>query len=294
MRFRSFDNLRTFLVVARHLNMGSAAVEMNLTKGALSYQIQQLESELGFLVFSRARRKLELTEKGGQLFQLAQVSFSGLEREIGRLRLQDNDRITIGMATYFASRWLSPRLMHFITAHPDIALRIQPLIDLTDLYLNDLNLAVRWGKGEWNEADMNIELLFQCPARLTSSVAIGEKIEADGIESVLEDQTFLHDRDGSDAWQDWFAEAGIEWVPDSANLVIPDPNVRVQSVIDGQGLALYDFLVEDEVNNQRLYQYNQVQLSSYGFYLVYPKDVGENSAEQIFRDWIMAEAAQNR
>lgn len=271
--------------------MGAAARELNLSKGAISYQVQQLEDELGFEVFSRSKRNLSLTEKGVDLLQVAKDLFDKVEREIVALRQQTGSRITIGMATYFASRWLSPRLMHFITEHPDIGLRIQPLVDLMDLRANDLDLAVRWGKGDWEEKTLQTELIFPCPALLTASRETGQQIIAEGIESVVRRQTLLHDRDGSQAWMDWFAAAGIEWMPGSNDLVIPDPNVRVQAVIDGQGIALYDFLVEDEVEGGRLYQYRPVRLEAYGYYLVYPKRVDATSSIKIFRDWIMHEAA---
>jgi len=290
MRFRNYNNLRSFVVVARHLHMGNAARELNLSKGAVSYQIQQLESELGFEVFSRSRRRLGVTDKGSQLLQASQALFASVEQEIARLGQGQRDRITIGMATYFASRWLSPRLMHFITEHPGIGLRIQPLIDLMDLPSHELDLAVRWGKGDWHDPEFDLELIFPCPAVLTCSHDIGLQIQAEGVEPVIKRQTLLHDRDGSKAWIDWFGAADIEWPGGSDDLVIPDPNVRVQAVIDGQGIALYDFLVEDEVSAGRLYQYRSVSLNDYGYYLVYPRQGAPDSAIRIFRDWIMREA----
>jgi DNA-binding transcriptional LysR family regulator len=290
MRFRNYDNLRSFVVVARHLNRGSAAIELNLSKGAVSYQVRQLEAELGFPVFSRSRRNLSLTDQGAELIQHCSRLFDGIERKIADLRQHDHQRITIGMATYFASRWLSPRLMHFITEHTDIGLRIQPLVDLMDLRRNELDLAVRWGKGGWHEPDYEVESIFACPAMLSASVETGKRIEAEGLEKVIAGQPLLHDRDGSDAWSDWFAAAGIEWRERSDDLVIPDPNVRVQTVIDGQGIALYDRLVDDEVAAGRLYQYRPVSLGDYGYYLVYPHEAGAGSAVKIFRDWIMQEA----
>ncbi len=72
--------------------------------------------------------------------------------------------------------------------------------------------------------------------------------------------------------------------------MIPDPNVRVQAVIDGQGIALYDRLVEDEVAAGRLYQYRPVSLDDYGYYLVYPQVAQQSSAIMTFRDWILQEA----
>ena len=290
MRFRGYDNLRSFAIVARHLNMGHAARELSLSKGAVSYQIQQLESELGFEVFSRAHRNLKLTERGARLLEVSKPLFDSVEREITRLRQDERDRITIGMATYFASRWLSPRLMHFITDHPGIGLRIQPLTDLMDLRSHELDLAVRWGKGDWQEPEFEIEMIFPCPAMLTASREIGIQIEREGIEAVIARHSLLHDRDGSKAWLDWFAAAGIEWTGGSDDLVIPDPNVRVQAVIDGQGFALNDFLVDDEVSAGRLYRYRPVSLNDYGYFLIYPGQSAPGSAIRIFRDWIMQEA----
>jgi len=282
--------MRSFVVVARYLNMGLAATELSVTKGAVSYQIRQLEDELGFSVFSRAGRNLVLTDRGEELYQLCGRLFDSVENRITDLRRRGRGRITIGMATYFASRWLSPRLMHFISEHPDIGLRIQPLIDLMDLRSNELDLAVRWGKGGWRDETYETELIFDCPATLTASRETGLRIEAEGIEKVIGQQTLLNDRDDGEAWQDWFNAAGIAWPSGASDLVIPDPNVRVQAVIDGQGIALYDRLVEDEVAAGRLYQYQPVRLENYGYYLVYPREPGADSAIGVFRDWIMREA----
>ncbi len=70
----------------------------------------------------------------------------------------------------------------------------------------------------------------------------------------------------------------------------PDPNVHVQAVIDGQGIALYDRLVDEEVAAGRLYRYRAVSLGDYGYYLVYPRAAEAVSAIKIFRGWIMREA----
>lgn len=292
MAFRSYDSLRVLDVVARHGSFTSAAEELNLTKGAVSYQIRRLEDDLGFAVFERQHRGVILTDKGAILWRAARELLHAFEREVAELRDDATAQITIGMTTYFASRWLSPRLMRFITTHPKTGLRLQPLIDLINLRAQNIDMAIRWGTGDWT--DMEVELLFPCPLFATVGEAGHEAIAAEGLEEALSRIPLLHDRDGSHAWNDWYEAAGLPLgdLPDS--LVIPDPNVRVQAVIDGQGMALNDRLVADELKAGHLHKVADLELPRYGYYLAYPKESLVNKGLRAFRDWIMDESLAER
>ena len=292
MRFNSFDKLKAFDVVARSSSFAAAAEVLNLSKGAVSYQVRRLEADLGFEVFVRRPRGVVLTEKGQRLWHASQAAFQDLEREIMRLREADAGRITIGLTTYFASRWLSPRLMNFVTAHPGIALRLQPVLGPIDLDVAHLDMAIRWGKGEWRDVD--VERLFHCPAKPMAGAAIARRVAAEGLAAVLPHLTLLHDADDSPAWADWHAAAGLPYRPVRDELVIPDPNVRVQAVIDGQGIALNDALVDDEVAGARLFPISPLALVDYGYFLVYPRGALANASLEAFRDWIVAAAGDER
>ena len=291
MRFRFFDNLRAFIQVAQHQSFTAASKELNLTKGAVSYQMTHLEDDLGFKVFHRRKKGIELTEQGRLLLTASRQSYSDLEKAISNIRKTDSQDITIGMSTYFASRWLSPRLMRFMASHADVNLRIQPLIDLIDLSEVDIDVAIRWGKGDWQSSNEKVERIFSCPAILSAGMAIYQQIKREGIETTINKVKLFDDRDGSHAWQDWFDKAGFEYVARNNNLVIPDPNVRVQAVIDNQGVALNDALIDSEINQGVIKQYTEVTLDDYGYYLVYPYAALEQPALRSFRDWIMSEAS---
>ncbi len=289
MRFRSYDSLRVFDVVARHGSFTSAANTLNLTKGAVSYQINRLEAELGFQVFTRGHRSVHLTEKGKQLWHLSRVAFQELETEIARLREEDTEPITIGMSSYFASRWLSPRLMTFISEYPRTSLRLQPLVDLIDIKTENIDMAIRWGKGQW--LDLEIEPLLTCPAFPTAGVALSQRVQDVGIEEAFADTTLLQDREGSEAWLDWHQAAGLPYRPARDTLVIPDPNVRVQAVVNGQGIALNDVLVANELAAGELFKISDIELDTYGYFLAYSPEALENPNLRAFRDWIIAEAS---
>ena len=284
MIFRSFDSLRVFNVVANSMSFTTAAGELNLTKGAVSYQIRQLEQNLGFKLFNRVHGKITLTDKGKQLLQTSNLTFNQVEAEIAKLKHQDQQNITVGMSTYFASRWLMPRLMDFTATHPQISLRIQPMVDLTNLESTQVDLAIRWGNGAWS--DMKIEKLFTCPAIATAGTTIARQIKRSNLKQELKSITLLHDRDDSNAWQHWHQKAGLTYNPSRTDLVILDPNVRVEAVINGQGIALNDFLVKDELQKGLLFQISPVELNDYGYYLAYRENSMANPALATFREWI--------
>lgn len=288
MRFRFYENLRTFCVVARHGSFSSAADELHLTKGAISHQIRQLEEELGFALFRRLPRGVALSSKGQALLGASQAAFQSMENAISDLRDFESRNLTIGCSTYFASRWLSSRLMTFLAAHSDIRLRLQPLIDQLALRSEGVDLAVRWGGGNWTGAA--IEPLFTCPAWPAGNAAALEAVNMLGPEAAFDSFTLLDDRDDSTAWSDWFAAAGLTMRKRPDTLIIPDPNVRVQAVIDGQGVALNDDLLAAELCAGSLHRLCAEELSDYGYFLAYSAGALDNPDIQAFRDWIKAQA----
>ena len=63
MKNVNLNALRVFSIVATHENLRRAAEELNLSRGAVSQRIKQLEIELG-VVLTRARRTRCLADPG--------------------------------------------------------------------------------------------------------------------------------------------------------------------------------------------------------------------------------------
>ena len=290
MPLRSLDLLRTLNTVAQSPSLSAAAADLSLTKGAVSYQIKKLEQELGFRVFIRAGGKLALTDQGRMLWHASQSAIQQLDREISTIQ-KSRFQITIGMSTYFASRWLSQRLMRFTNNHPETSLRIQPVAGTIDVNQDGVDMAVRWGFGQWR--DCRTELLFPCPAFATGNPDLASRVSRLGLEATLEHTTLLHDLEDSQSWQHWFKQAGLVYREVDRHIVIPDPNVRVQAVMDGQGIALNDRLVQNELQSGMLQMICDVKLQNYGYYLAYPSPVTENPHLQAFKQWLFEEVARD-
>ena len=69
-RIPSMTALRAFDAVARHLNFGKAAAELNVTHAAVSHQIKALEAELGATLFERSSRSVKLTKSAELYFPI--------------------------------------------------------------------------------------------------------------------------------------------------------------------------------------------------------------------------------
>jgi DNA-binding transcriptional LysR family regulator len=108
------------------------------------------------------------------------------------------------------------------------------------------------------------------PAWPVGNADVAKKIKNLGFENCLGEVTLFRDHDDSNAWSNWFEAAGVRFQKQSDSLIIPDPNVRVQAVIDGQGVALVDALTASELERGQLVRLSDVELSSYGYFLVRP------------------------
>src|SRR4051812_20570994 len=92
-------HLRYFVAVAEERHFGRAARKLRMAQPPLSRQIQALERELGFSLFDRRGRRIELTPGGETLLTHARRVFEALDhgvREARRAAVGEVGRISIG------------------------------------------------------------------------------------------------------------------------------------------------------------------------------------------------------
>lgn len=67
----TLKQLQVFRAVAQHQNLGKAAGELFLTKGAVSMALHELEKQLGLQLFDRVHPRIYLNHEGSRLLPLA-------------------------------------------------------------------------------------------------------------------------------------------------------------------------------------------------------------------------------
>ena len=283
------NGLRAFEAAARHLSFTRAADEMSVTQAAVSHQVKALERRLGIKLFRRLPRALLLTDEGQSLLPELRAAFNRIAQALERISIQEGGAtLTVSLITTIALTWLVPRLPRFQAAHPDIDVRLMTTPRLTDFAREDVDVAIRFGDGQWADQLVAIKLLDDALTPLCGRAHI-ERLRAPGD---LKGMTLLHSGDGE--WAMWLAAVDIRGMNARKGPTFDSTKIAAQAAIDGLGVAIGDpHLFADDIAAGRLFQPFPLTVTNpgKGYWLVYPEASAERAKVKAFRDWIVAEAA---
>lgn len=290
-RLPSLNGLRAFEAAARHESFTRAAEELAVTQGAVSHQVKALEAELGLRLFRRRPQGLALTEAGSGYLEVVRDALDRLAAGTERLRERSaTGRLTVSTSPNFAAKWLVHRLGGFVSAHPEIDLRISANPQHVDFARDDVDLAVRHGEGRWpglHAVRLYEEELFPvCSPALLEGAAAPEEL--------LERHVLLH-LDSRDDWSKWLGAAGLR-ADLARGPVFDQASMAIDAALDGQGIALgRTALVARDLIAARLVRPFERSLPvAYAYWIVTPAASAALPKIAGFRDWLLAEASAER
>src|ERR687895_2174993 len=123
----TLQQLTYFLTAAEHGSFSAAAEVLHMAQPSLSEQIRRLEAELGVPLFTRAGRRLELTEAGRLLRPEAQRTLSPARAAQESLReVRDVTGGTVAFGTFGSAHHylLGGLVQDFRARHPSVRVRV--------------------------------------------------------------------------------------------------------------------------------------------------------------------------
>ena len=127
LRALSLRQLRTFHVMARHLNFTAAARELHVTQPAVSMQVRELEELCGSPLYERIGRRVHLTAAGEELAACARAILAVLADTAERLAaLGGEGGGTLRLGAISTAEYFAPALLaQFRARHPAVAVQIK-------------------------------------------------------------------------------------------------------------------------------------------------------------------------
>jgi DNA-binding transcriptional LysR family regulator len=158
-------HLRYFITVATELHFGRAAEKLRIAQPPLSKQIQDLEKELGFELFTRTKRSVALTPAGQAfLIEVSQI-FQQLERAIdigGKTSRGELGQISIGFVGSATYNILPVMLQQFRDRYPHVQIKLHELTtDRQLIWLREGRIDIGLIRPPIVERDLASQVIFQ-------------------------------------------------------------------------------------------------------------------------------------
>lgn len=283
--------IRVFEAAGRHEHFSRAAEELGMTQAAVSYQVRQLEEQIGRKLFDREHGRVRLTETGLRLLPAVSDAFGGLRQAFSDLGEENAGVLSVTVPVSYGTTWLSASIGRFQLKYPDLALRMALSNELVDLTRGEFDLAVRIGKGKWE--GMRADFLFRlyltplCSPQFIEQNRIREPRDLLDVERLAPNDS---------QWADWFAAAGVGETPPPRRGIVLDNQAQEGSAAEaGFGVALMTPLYwKSELESGRLVQpFPQSHVLPIASWLVNPeRRVGVRKIER-FREWIREELSNS-
>ena len=281
--------LKTFVVAGKYLNFTKAAEELLVSPSAVSHQIKTLEDYLGMRLFSRTSRSMLLTDEGYRLYNSLDEPFKAIASAVRQaMEVKQQENLHIALRPFFSVSWLAPRLKGFWLDNSETQVDLIHRNSPPDFSAENIDAAIIWGKGDWPGARSKLLI----PGELTPvcSPAFLQEYGRPQSAAELAGLTFIHDTDYR-PWREWLDLAGAEHVACESGLIFDDTNVRVQAILNGQGIMLgCPLLLQKELHEGALIRLFDLQLSDYAYHIAWPDFRDPDRKTSAFIDWICDEA----
>jgi DNA-binding transcriptional LysR family regulator len=285
----SVTALVTFEAAARLRSFTLAARELGVTQAAVSRQIRNLESDLGFAVFRRQHRRVELTEAGSILATTLSRAFEQIGDSIRLLKHSSKvDELTICATVAVSHFWLMPLISDFRSAHPGLRLRIIAQDAPADPDRDGVDVLLRYHSAP-PPAGKSVLLATDEVFPVCSPEFLRREGRIDSIEQLLRQPLITTDPADPSwiGWSEWMQALERPQKVFVHSLRLSHYTDAIFAAVSGQGVALgWGFLVARALQEKSLVRVTREAVApAGGYYLVVPDSRVQKPAAADFVRW---------
>ncbi len=284
--------LRAFEAAARRQSFSGAAQDLHLSVAAVSLQIRSLEQHLGFALFERLARGVQLTDMGRAYLPSVRKAFDELAAATaGLFGGKAEQSVTVRATAAFAVLWLAPRLHVFMQAYPGIRMRLYTSIWADGLNADAVDVDIRFGDGRWEGFD--VTLLRHEPSIAVCSPAWKQRANRKQALALLAQRHLIHIMGCEDLWTRWFLAAGDVAAPLPQGVQVDTSLSALELAAAGAGFAivLQSFAQPYLASGRLIAPFHRSLEISDAHYLLNPSSRARPRPEVLlFRNWLLAQA----
>lgn len=297
------DKIRALTVFRRVIELGSfkaAAEDLNLSKAAISKNINELEDYLQSPLINRTTRKLHITENGQLYYNQVCNVLDGLKH--ADLSVIESSQTLKGSLKISAPMSLglieiNPIICAFMQQHPELSIELVMDDQFIDLIEQGVDIAIRGGS-ELNNSSLRSRKLIDLKRVLCASPDyLARSGPINSPEDLLNHQCLIYSFSSSARrWllrhKDQVKEVELPY----GAYVVNNGLALKQTACLGHGIMLIPHLfIRHELEQQQLVEVlPQWRADNHALYMVYPYHKEQSHKIRAFIDFVVSHFEQHR
>lgn len=286
-RLPPFAALRAFHAAATHQRFRDAGDALGITESAVSHQIRRLEEYLHVALFERTGSGARLTAAGRRYLEAIEPAIRQIQAATEALMGQPG-RVLVRLTLHptLAVTWLIPHLDAFERQYPNIKLQLVTTIEPLNLKREQIDLAIRHGKGHW--PSLVSELLLDetaYPVCAPGYLEVGP--EESPLMALARARLILNTR-SPEEWEEWCQVRGLSLPKPIATIEIQGQEDALQAAERGHGVAIgrYPFVGDRLARGALVAPFGSDDPSGRAYYLCRPADIEPTAAVRRVEGWL--------
>ncbi len=297
MAKRNLPPLRALTAFEASARLGSfsrAAIELGLTRSAISHQIKSLEETLGVDLFSREGKRAELTGSGQVYYPAVREAFDQIESQTQVIRPRSSENeLTVQVYVTVAMKWLLPRLHDFERSHPNMKVRLSTSYFHWDYDADNADVGIILARSR--DEDHYYRNLFRSVLKPVCAPGYLDKAGSITSPSDLVNHRLLHVYNAEEDWRLWLKAAGAGEAKPSSTLVFDSYLLAQEAAVAGQGFAMtIGPFARDELSSGRLVEPTDFAVPHQHWWAFACRATHRLLPKvKLFEEWLLAQVASD-